>query len=403
MTDACRPAFEIHGIHSNLISFSNLRAQNQPLREELLAAVAAVLDSGQFILGRHVEQFERAFADYCGVRHAFAVNSGTSALHLALLAAGVEPGDEVVTVPFTFAATVAAIHYCGARPVFADIEPRSFHMDPASLARAITPKTRAILPVQLFGQMADMDAVLAIARPLGIPVIEDAAQAHGAEYGREGKRAGSIGDLGCFSFYPTKNLGACGEGGMVTTGDDELARKVGLFRDWGQDRKYHHLVRGFNYRMEGLQGALLSVKLPHIEGWTEARRAMAARYDALFGTLPASCGIAAPWVRPGAGNRHVYHTYTIRTPRRDELQQFLTAAGIGSAIHYPRPLHLQPAYADPAFPEGSLPEAEKAAAEVLSLPIYAEMNPADADAVVEAIARFWASAASSDGVVAAIV
>lgn len=367
-----------------MIPFSNLQAQNQPLREELLNAVASVLDSGQFILGKHVRQFEASFAEYCGVKHAFAVNSGTSALHLALLAAGVEPGDEVVTVPFTFAATVAAIYYCGARPVFVDIEPRSFHMDPAALAAAITPRTRAILPVHLFGQAANMDAILAIARPLGIAVIEDAAQAHGASFGPQALRVGGIGDLGCFSFYPTKNLGACGEGGMVTTNSDELAGKVSLFRDWGQDRKYHHAVRGFNYRMEGLQGALLSVKLPHIETWTLARRAIAARYDSLFDAADPE-GILRPWVRPGAGNRHVYHTYTIRTPRRDELHQYLTEAGTGSAIHYPRPLHLQPAYADAAFPEGSMPVAEAAAREVLSLPIYAEMDPASVDVVVSQV------------------
>jgi dTDP-4-amino-4,6-dideoxygalactose transaminase len=336
------------------------------MREELLRAVADVLDSREFILGRHVEEFERGFAEYCRVDHAIAVNSGTSALHLSLLAAGVEPGDEVITVPFTFAATVATIHYCHARPVFVDIDAASFTMDPAQIEAAITPRTKAIVPVHLYGQPADLDSIIEVARRHGIAVIEDAAQAHGAEY--HGVRVGGIGDLGCFSFYPSKNLGACGEGGMVTTNNPELARTVRLLRNWGQDRKYHHALRGFNYRMEGLQGAILGVKLQRLEQWTEARRSIAAEYDRQLAGTP----VVRPAVRPDV--RHVYHTYTVRTSDRNALQQQLANAGIGTAIHYPTPLHLQPAYEDPAFPEGSLPVSEQAAREVLSLPMFPGMT-----------------------------
>lgn len=344
-----------------------MKPQLDMLREEIREAIDSVLESRQFILGRHVEEFERGFADYCGVEHAIAVNSGTSALHLALLAAGVQPGDEVITVPFTFAATVATVYYCGARPVFADIDPITYTMDPSQVSGLITPRTKAILPVHLYGQPADMDPILDVARQHGLPVIEDAAQAHGAEY--KGRRSGGIGDLGCFSFYPSKNMGACGEGGIVTTNDPELAQTVRLLRDWGQDRKYHHALRGFNYRMEGLQGAILSVKLRYVEHWTEGRRKVAAAYDMSLDEP----GVVRPTAMPYA--RHVFHTYTIRTADRKGLQAGLADAGIGTAIHYPVPLHLQPAYADPKWPEGSLPHSEKAAMEVLSLPMYPELSP----------------------------
>jgi len=363
-----------------LIPYADLKPQHDALREELRQAIDQVLDSRQFILGKFVSEFENGFVSYSGARHAIAVNSGTSALHLALLAAGVEPGDEVITVPFTFAATVAAVHYCSATPVLVDINPRTFSLDVAQFEAAITPRTKAVMPVHLYGQIADgMEEICAIAKRHGIAVIEDAAQAHGAEF--QGRRAGAIGDLGCFSFYPTKNMGACGEGGLVTTNDDALAERVRLLRDWGQDRKYHHAVRGFNYRMEGIQGAVLSVKLKYVEQWTEARRALAARYDALLDGVP---GVTRPAVLPDS--RHVYHTYTVRVAERDRVQQELTAAGIGTAIHYPIPLHLQPAYADPRWPQGSLPQSETAANEVLSLPIYAEMDPANVEVVSRALA-----------------
>ena len=357
-----------------MIPFFDLQPQTDALRNEIHAAVDAVLTSRQFVLGEHVSCFEQEFARRCEARHGIAVNSGTSALHLALLAVGVGPGDEVITVPFTFAATVAAIRYCGATPVFADIRPDTFTMDPVQIPELITLRTRAILPVHLYGNCAEMDAL----RSHGVPVIEDAAQAHLAEC--NGRRAGSLGDLGCFSFYPTKNLGACGEGGLVTTNNDELAAKVRLLRDWGQDRKYHHAIRGFNYRMEGITGAVLSAKLKYLAAWTEQRRALAARYDAALQNAAVTCPVSA--------DGHVYHTYTVRSSDRDRLQQHLTAAGIGTAIHYPIPLHLQPAYADPRWQEGSLPHAEQAAREVLSLPIYPEMPPAHVDEVAATIHRF---------------
>jgi dTDP-4-amino-4,6-dideoxygalactose transaminase len=349
-----------------LIPFLDLEAQYRSVRDEIEAAVRAVLDSRQYILGSFVREFEEAFAAYCGARHAIGVNSGTSALHLALLACGVGEGDEVITVSFTFVATVAAIQYCGARPVYVDIEPRTFNLDTAAIENAITPKTKAILPVHLFGQPADMDPITRIAKAHNLRVVEDAAQAHGAEY--RGKRTGTLGDLACFSFYPTKNLSACGEGGMVTTNNDDLAHQIRLLRDWGADRKYHHLIRGFNYRMEGLQGAILNVKLKRLEEWTEQRRAAARIYDELL----AGSKVA----RPGAINdvRHVYHTYTIRSSERDALQQRLTAAGVQTAIHYPIPVHLQPAYADERYRSGSLPETERAAQEVLSLPMFPELT-----------------------------
>ncbi len=367
-----------------MIPYSDLKPQHDSLRDELRRAFDEVLDSRQFILGRFVSEFETAFADYCGVRYAIAVNSGTSALHLALLAAGVSPGDEVITVPFTFAATVATIYYCSARPVFIDIDPESYTLDAKQLASAITSRTKAIVPVHLYGQIApDLNKVLEIGRQHGIPVIEDAAQAHGAEL--NGKRAGSFGDTGCFSFYPTKNLGACGEGGMITTNDDEVAQTLKLLRDWGQDRKYHHSLRAFNYRMEGIQGAVLAVKLRYLEQWTEARRAVALQYDPLL----ADAGVIRPREFPGM--RHVYHTYTIRVPggQRDRLREALADAGISTAIHYPIPLHLQPAYADAAFPAGSLPESERAADEVLSLPIYPDMPADHIPQVAKAVKAFF--------------
>src|ERR1035438_8609376 len=255
----------------------DLKIQYQGIKPEIDADIARVLDSCQFVLGSEVAVFEREFAAYCGADECIALNSGTSALHLALLAAGVGPGDEVVTVPFTFVASVAAVLYTGARPVLVDIDPRSFTMDPAAIEAAITPRTKAILPVHLYGQPADMDPITEVARRHGLVVIEDAAQAHGAKY--KGRPVGSIGDIACFSFYPGKNLGAYGEGGAVTTSNSEHTRTVRMLRDWGQDRKYHHVLRGYNYRMEGFQGAILRVKLRYLEQWTEARRAVVAQYN----------------------------------------------------------------------------------------------------------------------------
>jgi dTDP-4-amino-4,6-dideoxygalactose transaminase len=361
------------------VPYLDLKAQYQSIKPEIEAAIARVLDSCQFVLGPEVAAFEQDFAAYCGTRDCIALNSGTSALHLALLAAGVGPGDEVITVPFTFVASVAAVEYAGARPVLVDIDPRSFTMDPAAVEAAITSRTKAILPVHLYGQPADMDPIMEIAHRHKLIVIEDAAQAHGARY--KGRPVGSIGDLACFSFYPGKNLGAYGEGGAVTTSNPEYERTVRMLRDWGQDRKYHHVLRGHNYRMEGFQGAILRVKLQHLEQWTEARRAIVRQYDELL----ADCAVETPKEMPWA--RHVYHVYTLRADGRDSLQAALFAEGIQTGIHYSIPVHLQPAYADLGYKVGAFPQAEKAAAEVLCLPLYPELSPERCKEVVAAVRK----------------
>ena len=349
-----------------MIPFLDLKAQYQSIKQDIDDAVLSVLESSQFVLGPEVAAFEEEFAAFSGARHGVAVNTGTSALHLALLAAGVGPGDEVITVPFTFVATVAAIGYTGARAVFVDIDPTTFTMDAAQLEQAITPRTKAILPVHLYGHPADLDRILDVAGRHGLIVIEDACQAHGAEY--NGRRVGSIGLVGAFSFYPGKNLGACGEGGMAVTSDPECARTMRMLRDWGQDRKYHHLLKGFNYRMEGLQGSILRVKLRHLDAWTEARRAHARQYA----TQLAGSDVTTPGEQPWA--RHVYHVYAIRTASREALQRTLHANGVQTGIHYPIPVHLQPAYADLGYRAGQFPHAERAADEVLSLPMYPELS-----------------------------
>ena len=358
-----------------MIPLLDLRAQYAGIRQEIDAVVLGVLASGQYVLGEEVAAFEREFAAYCGTPHAVAVNTGTSALHLALLALGVGPGDEVITVPFTFVATAAAICYAGARPVFVDVEPATLTMDARQLDAAITGRTKAIVPVHLYGQMADMDAIMAVARRHGIPVVEDACQAHGAEY--KGRRAGSIGAAGCFSFYPGKNLGACGEGGLAVANDPELADRMRMLRDWGQQQRYEHAVKGFNYRMDGIQGAILRVKLAHLEDWTEARRAHARRYTALLAGSPM---VKVP--REEAGRRHVYHIYAVRSPDREGLRHALAAEGIQTGLHYPIPVHLQKAHADLGYRAGDFPVSEAAAREVLSLPIYPEMTAAQVERVV---------------------
>ncbi|MBY5818576.1 DegT/DnrJ/EryC1/StrS family aminotransferase [Rhizobium leguminosarum] len=367
-----------------MIPFLDIKAQYQSIKGEIDAAVLGVLASGQYVLGDEVAHFEQEFADYCNVKHAIAVNTGTSALHLALLAAGVGPGDEVITVPFTFVATVSAICYTGARPVFVDVEPVTLTMDPAEVEAKITPLTKAIVPVHLYGQMADMDAIKAIAERHGIPVIEDACQAHGAQY--KGHRAGSIGLSGCFSFYPGKNLGACGEGGMVVTNDDDQAKTMRMLRDWGQEQRYHHLLKGFNYRMDAIQGAILRVKLRHLEAWTEARRMHARRYSSL---LAGSTVLTTPV--EAADRRHVYHVYAIRSRDRDGLQRLLSAEGIPCGLHYPIPVHLQKAHADLGYQAGDFPVSEAAAREVLSLPIYPEMPVRHVDQVVAALEYAYVS------------
>ncbi|MEW5984266.1 MAG: DegT/DnrJ/EryC1/StrS family aminotransferase [Acidobacteriota bacterium] len=363
-----------------MIPFVDLRAQYHSIKSDIDAAVGRVLENSQFVLGAEVEAFEREFAAYCGAAHAVAVNSGTSALHLALLAAGVGPGDEVITTPFTFVATVAAVGYTGARAVLVDVDPRYYTIDPARLEAAITPRTKAILPVHIYGQMADMEPIMDVAHRHGVAVIEDAAQAHGAEYG--GRRAGSIGALGCFSFYPGKNLGAYGEGGLVVTSDADHAERLRMLRDWGQRRKGLHELRGYNYRLEGIQGAILRVKLKYLELWTEARRTRAAEYHRLLAGGP----VGLPESRPGA--RHVFHVYAIRSPRRDALQRYLGERGIHTGIHYAAPVHVQPAYADLGYRTGDFPVSERIMAEVLSLPMFPELTPAQQAEVATGVREY---------------
>lgn len=364
-----------------MIPFVDLKAQYQAIKPEVDAAIQSVLNSCQFTLGTEVVEFEKEFAAYTGSPHGVGVNTGTSALHLALLSAGVGPGDEVITVPFTFVATVAAIHYTGAKTVFVDIDPASYCMDPALLEQAITPRTKAIIPVHLYGHPVDMDPLLAIARKHGLTVVEDACQAHGADY--KGRRVGSIGDIGCFSFYPGKNLGAYGEGGMAVTADETALRSLRMLRDWGAERKYEHVLKGYNYRLEGIQGAVLRVKLRYLEGWTEQRRAAASRYTAML----ADKGVRVPTEASYA--RHVYHIYAIRTSNREALQAQLNAKGIQTGIHYPHPIHLLPAYADLGYKRGQFPHAEKAAAEVLSLPMYPELASSAQEEVAAALLEHY--------------
>lgn len=360
-----------------MIPFVDLKAQYTAIRDEVNSAIQGVLDTCQFTLGSEVAAFEEEFADYCGAQFGVGVNSGTSALHLALLVADIGPGDEVITTPFTFVATVAAIHYTGAKTVFVDIDPRTLNIDPEKIEAAITPKTKVILPVHLHGLPAEMQPIMDIARKHGLLVIEDAAQAHGAEY--SGQRVGGIGDMGCFSFYPGKNLGAYGEGGMVVTNNPDNLRKLRMLRDWGAEEKYQHVLKGYNYRMEGIQGAILRVKMRHIEKWTEARRAAAANYNQLL----AGNDVITPYT--AAELRHVYHIYAIRTGDRKRWQEFLQAQKIQTGIHYPIPVHLLPAYSDLNYKAGNFPHAELAANEVLSLPMFAELSKEQCEGVAQAI------------------
>ena len=360
-----------------MIPFLDLHAQYRAIGPEIEAAVIRTLRSCNYVLGEEVARFEANFAAWCGTRHAVAVDTGTSALHLALLAAGIGPGDEVITVPMTFVATVAAIIYTGATPVFVDIDPRTWTMDPAAAEAAITPRTRAILPVHLHGRLADMDALADIARRNGLVLIEDAAQAHGAE--RHGIRAGGFGAIGCFSFYPGKNLGACGEGGAITTNDADCAAAIRSLRDWGQREKYNHVREGFNCRMEAIQGAVLDVKLRYLDDWTAARQRIARIYNE---RLPRAVG------RPAEiGPDHACHVYAIRVPDRDRVRDDLHRAGVATGIHYPRPVHLQPAYARLGYREGQFPVSEALARETLSLPLFPELQDSQISVVIEEVDR----------------
>ena len=360
------------------VPFLDLKAQHAPLRDEFDSAIARVMDSGAFAGGPFVTKFEDEFAIFCGCEHAIGLGSGTEALWLVLLALDIGSGDEVITVPSTFMATAEAITYCGAKPIFVDIDNGTYTLDPAHLAAAITDKTKAIIPVHLFGQPADMDPILEIAREHDLYVIEDAAQAHGATY--KGRKAGTVGDAGCFSFYPGKNLGAFGEAGAVVTNDFELQEKIRILRDHGQVRKYHHTMIGWNCRMDGIQAAVLSVKLPHLERGNELRRSHALEYNQAFAALEE---VITPVEAEYA--RHVYHVYAIRVQERAEIIRSLADKGIGCGVHYPVPIHLQEAYRSLGYNKGSFPVAETTADEFLSLPMFPELTDYQLDLVIEAL------------------
>ena len=359
-----------------MIPLVDLQAQHARIGKEVEAAALRVLRSGRFASGPEVAAFEQQFAAHSGTACAVGVNSGTSALQVALVAAGIGPGDEVITVPFTFVATVDAIRRSGADVRFVDVDPGSLTMDPAALEAALSRRTRAIVPVHLYGQPADMDPILELARRRELLVVEDAAQAHGARY--KGRRAGSIGDAGCFSFYPTKNLSAAGEGGIIVTNDAGKAGAAGSLRSWGAPAVGGRTRAGGNYRMDELQAAILGVKLRHLDAWTQARRTVAARYDELLGNA-----VARPSALPGA--EHACNVYAIRSPRRDAIRAALRAAQVECAVHYPAPVHLQAPYADLGYAAGAFPHAEQAAGEVLSLPIYPELSERQQLAVVRAV------------------
>lgn len=355
-----------------------MQARHAPHREELLHAIGEVIDSGNFSGGSFVERFETDFAKYCGTRNAIGLGSGTEALWLTLVAMGIGPGDEVVTVPMTFAATVEAICLAGARPVFVDIEARTYTMDPAALERVLTSRTKAIMPVHLFGQVADMTPILETARTRGLPVIEDAAQAHGAEY--NGKKAGALGDVGCFSFYPAKNLGAFGEGGAAVTDDDDLAQRLRILRNHGQYRKNHHSVVGWNSRLDGIQAAVLGVKLRQLDSDNQMRRDHALSYNRALSDL---AGISTP-VRSENG-RHAYHIYAIQARKRSDLIKIFDKKQIGFGIHYPVPIHLQTAYRSLGHKIGDFPVAEQCAERFISLPMYPELTSDQITIVTDAV------------------
>jgi dTDP-4-amino-4,6-dideoxygalactose transaminase len=372
----------------------DVRRQNARLRTELGAAINRVCDSGAFIQGPACEEFETAVAEYCGVEHAIGCASGSDALLLALMALGIGCGDEVLLPSFTFFATAGAVWRVGAVPVFVDIDPVTFNLDAEDAAERVTPATKAIIPVHLFGQCADMAAIGELAEEHSLAVIEDAAQAIGAAY--DGRRAGSLGRLGCFSFYPTKNLGGFGDGGMLTTNDSALAQQLLRLRDHGQESRYHHTLVGINSRLDTLQAAILNVKLAKLDGWTAARRKNAARYASLFDEAGLGDWVVLPRVAKGCES--VWNQYTLRVPaeQRDPLCEFLTERGVGSAVYYPTPLHLQPCFASLGYARGSLPETERASEQVLSLPIYPELDVKEQHAVVAAFGEFFARRAASD-------
>lgn len=365
----------------------DLKAQYEPLRTEILEALIRVCDSQRFILGPETQALERELAEMLGVVDAIGVSSGTDALLVAMMALGIGAGDEVITSTYSFFATAGCITRLGARPVLVDIDPATYNIDPAGVARALTSKTKAIIPVHLYGQCADMDALLATAAGAGVPVIEDACQSIGATW--RGRQSGSMGRTGCFSFFPSKNLGAFGDGGLVTTQDPAFAAEIRLLRGHGAQRRYYHDRVGGNFRLDELQAAVLRVKAPHLAGWTAARRRNADRYRAMFAAQGLT-GVVLPVEQPGAF--HIYNQFVVRLPQRDAVKDHLQASGIGCEVYYPVPFHLQECFRDLGHSAGAFPEAERAAAESLALPIYGELTEAQQQHVVASIARFYEAA-----------
>ncbi|TEU14774.1 MAG: DegT/DnrJ/EryC1/StrS family aminotransferase [Anaerolineales bacterium] len=359
------------------VPFVDLAAQYATIEEQVGEAMASVLRSTNFILGQDVDLFEKEFAAFCEAEHAIGVDTGTSALELILRAYDIGPGDEVITVANTFIATVLAISYAGATPVLVDADPQTYTIDVSKLEGAITPRTKAIIPVHLYGQPADMDPIIEIAQKHGLKVIEDTCQAHGARY--KGRRVGSIGHAAAFSFYPAKNLGAYGDGGIIVTGDEQVAQRVRMLRNYGQREKYNHLVRGFNRRLDTLQAAVLRVKLRYLDDWNDARRQHAGQYDQLLASTPLVLPLEADYAES------VYHLYVVRTDNREALRDYLHEQGIATGIHYPIPVHLQPAYQELGYRKGDFPVSERYAEQVVSLPMYPELTPEFIDHVVEAI------------------
>ncbi len=362
----------------------DLDAQYRPLRDQLIAAMTRVADSQRFIMGPEIDALERELAAMLGVRHAIAVSSGTDALLLALMALDIKAGDEVVTTTYSFFATAGAVARLGARPVLVDIDPATFNIDTAQAVAAITPRTKAIMPVHLFGLSADLDPIMEAADRAGIPVIEDAAQAIGSSY--KSRPVGGIGAFGCFSFFPSKNLGAFGDAGLLTANDDALAERARLLRTHGMKPKYYHHLVGANFRMDALQAAILRVKAPHLATWTEGRQRNAARYRTLFRDAGLDGAITLP-TEP-ADRTHIYNQFVVRTPDRDGLKRHLDSQGIGNEIYYPVPFHMQPCFADLGYQRGAFPHAERAAAESLAVPVYGELTPAQQEAVVASIGQF---------------
>jgi len=367
--------------YGTIIPMNDFKLQYLSIKDEIDDAILRVLESGHYVLGENVQAFEKEFADYCHAKHAVGVGNGLEALHLAMLAHGIGDGDEVITVANTAVATALAISMTGAKPVFADINPQTYGMDLSDVQGRITDKTKAILPVHLFGHPVDMDPLNEIATRRGLFVIEDACQAHGTEY--RGKKAGTLGNAGCFSFYPTKNLGALGDAGMVTTNDREIAEKISLLRNYGQKTRYVHLMRGLNSRLDEIQAAILRVKLRHLDDWNKRRREHAKLYTAMLQETDVVCPMEKDYAK------HVYHLYVVRSRKRDQLQRYLEKKHITTLIHYPIPVHLQKAYEDLGWKQGTLPRTEQAADEILSLPIYPELTKEQIERVTDSVRTFF--------------